>query len=122
MADDSLERLRAICLTLPEAVEHEGGVGSPSFMVRDKIFAMRHPMNDRPSLWLKAPKGFQEVITNAEPERFFVPPYVGHHGWIGVWLDVELDWGFVADLLEDSYRITAPKKLIKQLEESKQQG
>jgi hypothetical protein len=117
MSDDSLEHLRAICLALPEATEHEGGVGSPSFMVRDKIFAMRHPMEDRPSLWCKAPKGFQDVIVSAEPERFFVPPYVGHHGWIGIWLDVELDWGFIADLVEDSYRMTAPKKLVNLLPE-----
>lgn len=113
MSDDALDRLRAICMALPEAVEDPDGVGSPAFKVRDKIFAMRHPMDGRPSLWCKAPKGFQEVIVNAEPERFFVPPYVGHHGWIGIWLDVDLDWGFVADLIEDSYRISAPKRLIK---------
>lgn len=121
MSEDARNRLRTTCLKLPDAAEEYGGVGSPSYKVRDKIFAMQHPMNDRPSLWMKAPKGFQEVITNAEPERFFVPPYVGHHGWIGLWLDVEQDWGFVADLIEDSYRITAPKKLIKQLEERKKQ-
>jgi predicted DNA-binding protein (MmcQ/YjbR family) len=115
MTNDPLHQLRTICLALPEATEDYGGVGSPSYKVRDKIFAMHHPMNERPSLWMKAPQGFQDVITNAEPERFFVPPYVGHHGWIGLWLDVEQDWGFVASLVEDSYRITAPKRLIKQL-------
>jgi hypothetical protein len=111
-----LDRLRAICLALPEAAEDVGGVGSPSFKVREKIFAMRHPHEGRSSLWCKAPRGFQDVIVGAEPERFFIPPYVGHHGWIGIWLDVDLDWGFVADLLEDSYRMTAPKTLIKRME------
>jgi len=47
----------------------------------------------------------------AAPDRFFVPPYVGHHGWIGVRLDVELDWDEIADLVADSYRMTAPKRL-----------
>ena len=115
MPDDMLVRLRAICLALPGAVEDGAGVGSPSFKVREKIFAMRHPMDERPSLWCKAPRGFQEVIVANEPERFFVPPYVGHHGWIGLWLDVEQDWGLVADLIEDSYRMSAPKRLIQQI-------
>lgn len=110
MSDDSLERLRAICLAYPEAVE-AGGVGDPSFKVRDKIFAMRHRVDDRQSLWCKAPPGLQDALVSADPTRFFVPPYVGHHGWIGMRLDVEIDWDEVADLVEDSYRMTAPKRL-----------
>ena len=112
MQEDPLKRLRVICLAFPEAIEHgEGSVGSPSFKVRDKIFAMQHRMNDRPSMWCKAPKGAQDVLVGSDPNRFFVPPYVGHHGWIGVWLDVEVDWDEVADLVEESYRLTAPKRL-----------
>ena len=61
---------------------------------------------------VQSARGFQEVIVGSEPERFFVPPYVGRHGWIGLWLDVEQDWGLIADLVEDSYRMTAPKRLI----------
>ncbi|HWQ12600.1 MAG TPA: MmcQ/YjbR family DNA-binding protein [Roseiflexaceae bacterium] len=109
-----LEQLRAICLALPEAVE-AGGVGNPSFKVRGKIFAMQHGVDGRPSLWCKAPRGFQEMIVGADPERCFVPPYVGHHGWVGVWLDVPLEWGFVAQLVRDSYRLTAPKRLAAQI-------
>ena len=109
---EAIDKLRAICLALPEAVEDFEGVGSPAYKVRGKIFAMHHGMNARTSMWCKAPSGFQEVIVGAEPERFFVPPYVGKHGWIGLWLDVEQDWGLIADLVEDSYRITAPKRLI----------
>ncbi|HLZ56238.1 MAG TPA: MmcQ/YjbR family DNA-binding protein [Ktedonosporobacter sp.] len=105
-----LEQLRAICLAFPEAIE-AGGVGDPSFKVRDKIFAMRHRANERMSLWCKAPAGAQAVLVGSEPERFFVPPYVGHHGWVGIYLDDGLDWEMVADLVEESYRMTAPKRL-----------
>lgn len=116
MTTDMLDRLRAICLTLPEATE-EGGVGDPSFKVRGKIFAMRHPMNSLPSLWCKAPRGAQEMLVGSEPERFFVPPYVGKHGWVGLWLDDKTDWEHLAALVGDSYRMTAPKRLLKLLDE-----
>ncbi|MBI5666368.1 MAG: MmcQ/YjbR family DNA-binding protein [Chloroflexi bacterium] len=109
-SNDWLAQLRLICLALPEATEG-GGVGDPTFRVRDKIFAMQHRVDNRPSMWCKAPRGFQEVLVESDPDRFFVPPYVGHHGWVGVWLDVELDWEYIADLVEDSYRLTAPKRL-----------
>jgi hypothetical protein len=110
MSDDVLDQLRSICLGLPEATE-QGGVGDPTFKVRDKIFAMRHGVDGRMSMWCKAPTGAQDVLVSSAPERFFVPPYVGHHGWVGVWLDVEIDWDEVADLVEESYRMTAPKRL-----------
>jgi hypothetical protein len=109
-----LERLREVCLAFPEAVE-SGGVGSPSFKVREKIFAMQHPQDGRPSLWVKAPDGVQQMLVGAVPDRFFRPPYVGHHGWVGLWLDGELDWAELADLVEESYRITAPKRLSARL-------
>jgi predicted DNA-binding protein (MmcQ/YjbR family) len=115
MSGDWLERLRTICLALPEATEG-GGVGNPSFRVRDKIFAMQHPVESRPSLWIKAPRGVRETLVASEPERFFVPPYVGQHGWVGIWLDVDLDWALITDLIEDGYRMTAPKKLSQKLQ------
>ena len=117
MKEDPLDRLRAICLALPEATE-QGGVGDPSFKVRDKIFAMQHRVTERMSLWCKAPPGAQDVLVGSYPHRFFVPPYVGHHGWVGIWLDVEIDWDEVADLVEESYRMTAPKRLWAQLKQS----
>ena len=117
MNDEALERMRAICLALPEAVE-AGGVGNPSFKVRDKIFAMRHDLHQgRWSIWCKAGPGMQDMLVGAEPERYFVPPYVGHHGWVGIWLNEEMDWTMVADLVEKSYRLTAPKRLTRQLDE-----
>jgi predicted DNA-binding protein (MmcQ/YjbR family) len=110
-----LERLRAVCLAFPEAVE-SGGVGDPSFKVRDKIFAMQHGMDGRPSLWVKAPDGVQELLVQAVPARFFRPPYVGHHGWVGVRLDGDLDWEELADLVEESYRMTAPMRLAAEID------
>lgn len=66
-----------------------------------------------PSLWCKAPPGAQEVLVGGDPDRFFVPPYVGHNGWVGVRLDRPgIDWEMVADLVTDSYRMTAPKRLL----------
>jgi hypothetical protein len=110
MDDPVLERLRQICLALPESIE-TGGVGNPSFKVRAKIFAMRHHVDERASLWCKAPSGAQEVLVHAHPDRFFVPPYVGHHGCVGIWLDDLLDWDELADLVRESYTMTAPKRL-----------
>ena len=115
MIQDPVDRLREICLTFPEATEG-GGVGNPSFRVRDKIFAMQHGVDGRPSIWCKAPRGAQQALAGSNPERFFVPPYVGCHGWIGHWLDVEIDWEEVADLVEESYRMTAPKRLSARLD------
>jgi predicted DNA-binding protein (MmcQ/YjbR family) len=110
-----LERMREICLAFPASVE-SGGVGNPSFKVREKIFAMQHGHEERPSLWVKAPPGVQELLVAAEPLRFFRPPYVGHAGWVGAWLDVELDWDELGDMIEESYRMTAPKRLQAQLD------
>jgi predicted DNA-binding protein (MmcQ/YjbR family) len=114
--DDALSRLRAICLQLPQASE-EGGVGNPTFKVRGKIFAMRHPVDGRMSVWCKAPPGAQGALIHTSPGIFFVPPYVGHHGWVGVWLDIDLDWDHITELIEESYRMTAPKRLSAQLDQ-----
>jgi predicted DNA-binding protein (MmcQ/YjbR family) len=105
-----IDRLRAICLSLPEAVEKEAW-GDPTFRVRDKIFAMEKSGDGRSSLWCKAPAGSQMVLVGADSRRFFVPPYVGHKGWIGVRLDDKPDWEEVAALVKRSYRLTAPKRL-----------
>lgn len=118
MTPDSepINRLRAICLAYPDAVE-TGGVGSPSFKVRGKIFAMRFLVGGRWSMWCKAPPGVQQPLVESDPVRFFVPPYVGQHGWVGVYLDVDRDWDEIADLVDDSYRMTAPKRLVRLLDD-----
>ena len=112
MTGEPLDRLRAICLALPETTEKASWETIPTFRVRDKIFAQYETREDRPALWCKAPPGAQGVLVGADPQRFFVPPYVGHIGWIGLWLDVPVDWDEAADLVEQSYRMTAPKRLL----------
>ena len=104
------DRLRAICLALPDAVEKEAW-GDPTYRVRDKIFAMEKRGDGRVSVWCKAPPGSQEVLNGADPERFFVPPYVGVKGWICIRLDSAPDWDEVAALIRRSYRLIAPKRL-----------
>ena len=107
-----LARLREICLALPEAIEKPfGGHTVPAFRVRDKMFASC--MESRPAVTMKAPPGAQEILVGADPETFFLPPYVGSKGWIGVRLDGRVDWDVLADLVRDSYRMTAPKSLAK---------
>ncbi len=108
--DQPTDHLRTLCLALPEAVEKETWE-RPTYRVRDKIFAMETQQDGRVSLWCKAPPGSQAVLVGADPARFFVPPYVGHKGWIGVWLDDDADWEEVAILVRRSYRMTAPKRL-----------
>ncbi len=106
------ERLREICLALPEAAEQETW-GHATFRVRGKIFVIAGNDNDgRPRISIKAPPGSQTILVGADPERFFVPPYVGPKGWVGMWLDGGVDWGEVAVVVGRSYRMTAPKRLL----------
>jgi hypothetical protein len=116
---DPIERVRRICLALPEATERLSH-GEPTFFVSDKkVFVMcaDHHHDDRLAIWCSAPEGFQRMLVEAAPERFFVPPYVGHRGWIGVRLDVEVDWDEVATIVEGAYRTVAPRRLIAALNE-----
>ncbi len=112
---EAVERLRALCLALPGAVEKPfGGHTAPSFRVGEKLFVM--VSEDRTAMTCKGAPGVQEELVAAEPDRFFVPAYVGHKGWLGARLDVEQDWDEIADLVTDSWRRTAPKRLVSQLE------
>ncbi|HLY57200.1 MAG TPA: MmcQ/YjbR family DNA-binding protein [Stellaceae bacterium] len=108
MPDDAVGRLRAICLALPEAEERETW-GETNFRVREKIFALVG--GARTSFVCKAPPGVQAILVGADPDRFFVPAYVGHKGWVGVRLTGDPDWDEIATLVTRSYRMTAPKKL-----------
>jgi predicted DNA-binding protein (MmcQ/YjbR family) len=111
-ADAEVERhLRSVCLCLPEVIEKPfGGHTAPSFRVRDKIFLMTS--EDRGHLTCKAPPGLQQVLVGSNPDRFFVPAYVGSKGWVGIRLDAAVDWGELAELAEESYRMIAPKSLV----------
>ncbi len=111
---NTLEPLRALCLALPEATEKPDG--RPVFQVRGKTFCMfmdDHHGDGRVAIWCKAPPGAQGVLVSADPERFFVPPYVGPSGWIGLRLDREpADWDEVETVIRESYRMAAPKRLL----------
>ncbi len=105
-------RLRAICLALPKASEELMRRG-PSYRVVDKIFALEWPRNDGLALWCKVPEGSREILLQAELARFFIPPYFGAKGWIGVGLDEAADWREVEAFVRRSYRLVAPKRLAK---------
>jgi predicted DNA-binding protein (MmcQ/YjbR family) len=105
-------RLRAICLALPEENEKLMRRG-PSYRVADKIFALERPWNDWLALWCKVPDGSRDFILGAEPARFFIPPYFGAKGWIGVGLDEAADWREIEAFVRRSYRLVAPKRLAK---------
>ena len=106
-----LAGLRAACLALP-GVEERVNHGMPTFaVVRRTAFCNlnHHPDDDRPTLWFKAAPGVQTELVDQEPDRFFVPPYVGPRGWVGLRLDVDLDWDEVAAVVEDAWRLVATK-------------
>jgi hypothetical protein len=116
---NAIDRVRAICLALPEATEKIAW-GEPTWRV-GKIFAMlsnHHHGDPHLAIVCNAAEGVQESLVRAEPKHFYRPPYVGGAGWIGIRLDTGVDWDVVASLLRDAYRRTAPKKLLKRLEES----
>ena len=120
MPTSPIARLRRLCLALPEAHEVEAW-GAPTFRVRNKLFAMyaaagNHHGAGRAAVWCKATPVNQALMLEAAPDRFFVPPYVGPSGWVGIWLDRKPDWTEVASLLEDGYRLIAPKRLVATLE------
>jgi hypothetical protein len=118
VARDPLPRLRQLCLALPETTERPSH-GEPTWFVRDKktfVMYANHHHDDRLAFWCAAPDGAQDALVGSEPDRFFVPPYVGHRGWLGVYLDVPVDWDEVSDIVEDAYRTVAPKRLVAQLD------
>jgi hypothetical protein len=102
-------RLRVVCFVLPEAKEELMRRG-PSYRVADKIFALERSWNDALALWCKVPDGSREIMLEAEPARFFIPPYFGAKGWIGVGLDAAADWREVEAFVRRSYRLVAPKR------------
>ena len=115
---DPLDRLRNLCLALP-AVTERLSHGEPTWFVQDKkVFVMyaNHHHDDVLGFWCAAPAGAQDTLVGSSPDRFFRPPYVGHRGWLGVRLDVPTDWDEIADLVEDAYRMIAPRRLVAELD------
>jgi hypothetical protein len=120
MTESPLDRLRAMCLSYPEVTERLSH-GEPAWFVRGKktfVMFADHHHDDRLAFWCAAPEGAQDVLSGSEPERYFVPPYVGHRGWLGVYLDVDVDWVAVGLIVDDAYRRVAPKTLVALLDAS----
>jgi len=114
-APSPLARVRRICLSLPETTERTSH-GAPSFFIRDKIgfvnYMDDHHDDGRLALWCACPPGMREGLLKAEPERYFVPPYVGFRGWMGVRLDRSPDWEAVERVIRDAYVAVAPRRLV----------
>lgn len=110
-ARDPLARLRRLCLKLPGAHEVIAW-GEPTFRVRNRMFATyaaagNHHGSGRPAVWVKSTLVTQDLLVRRHPERFFVPAYVGHQGWIGIQLDRSPDWEEIAEVLRDAHGLAA---------------
>jgi hypothetical protein len=116
----ALDRLRAQCLALP-SVEERLSHGEPTWFVGGKktfVMYAEHHHDDRVAFWCAAPVGAQDVLVRGAPEQYFKPPYVGTRGWLGVYLDVPVDWDEIAALVEDAWRAVAPKRLLAEADAS----
>lgn len=115
-----LEQLRRICLGLPETSERLSH-GAPSFFVREKRCFVRlvddHHGDGVFGIWCAAPPGAQELLVEADPGRFFRPPYVGHRGWLGMRLHGRVDVDELAGVVEDAYATVAPRRLLAALDD-----
>jgi hypothetical protein len=114
-ARSPLDLVRELCLSLPETSERPSH-GHPTFFVREKksfvMYLDNHHGDGRLALWCAAPEGMQHALVAGEPEHYFVPPYVGYRGWVGVRLDRDLEWDEIAGAIEDAYLTVAPRRLI----------
>jgi predicted DNA-binding protein (MmcQ/YjbR family) len=113
LGNDLHQTVREACLWLPEAEEFVSH-GAPNFRVRGKTFAtfvVNHHGDGRVALWLPAPRGAQSHHLRADPQNFYVPPYVGVRGWIGVRIDRGLPWKRIAELVREAYEHVAPAAL-----------
>jgi len=116
---EPVAEVRRLCLDLPEVTERLSH-GAPTWFVRGKKTLATvwddHHGDGRLALICAAPPGVQAQLVDEEPDRFYVPPYVGHRGWIGVRLDVTPDWSEIREILADAYRCVAPAKLVAELD------
>ncbi len=118
MADDTLTRLRHIIERWPETFEKLSH-GSPTWWGGRKTFATFHDGHyddGREAVWIKAGPGVQEMLVDEDPDRFYRPKYLGPSGWVGVRLHGEVDWGEVERMLEEGYRLVAPKRALAKLD------
>ena len=125
VAGETCTRLTELCLALPEATVRSGQ--HQAYMVRGKKFAYHlddHHGDGRVSMECKAGPGENTELVASDPERFFLPKYMAHHGWVGLWLDLDVpvDWEEVRELVTDAYRLIAPKRLVAQLDAAEGAG
>lgn len=103
------ERIRKLCLSLPETAETLSH-GSPTFWVKKRTFlafADNHHGDGRVAVWCNAADGAQEILVGSDPDNFFIPPYVGKGGWIGMRIDRGLPWSTVTSVVKDAYAATS---------------
>ncbi len=118
MAVDRLARVRGICLGYPETTERPSH-GAPTFFAGTKTFVMffdDHHGDGRLALWCAAPPGAQQAYVADDPRAFFVPPYVGARGWVGVRLDRRVPWAEVEAVIDDAYRQVALQRMLRELD------
>jgi hypothetical protein len=120
MPRSPLPRLRKACFALPD-VHEKISHGEPTFWAGRKMFASfadanNHHGNGRYAVWVKSTPLTQDMLVSRWPSRYFVPPYVGVSGWVGIYLDTNTDWDAVAERLADGYRLVASKKLRQALD------
>jgi hypothetical protein len=117
--DAAVEKLRQICLALPEVTERISH-GESSFFVGRQFVAVddHHHGADRLAFWCAAPDGAQEQLIAENPAQFFRPPYVGGRGWVGVRIDLDPHWDQVDEIVRDAYRQVAANRLIARLDDS----
>ncbi|HEX5408064.1 MAG TPA: MmcQ/YjbR family DNA-binding protein [Pseudonocardiaceae bacterium] len=117
--DEPLNTLRRLCLALPETTERLSH-GEPTWFVRDKktfvSYSDHHHGEDILGFVCAAAPGVQEALLASQPDGYYYPPYVGHRGWLGVRLDVPVDWAEIGELVVDAYRVIAPNRLVAQLD------
>jgi hypothetical protein len=119
--NEVVDRLRALCLVLPEVTERLSH-GEPTWFVRGrKVFVQLadHHHDDRLGFWCAALAEERDSLVERDGERFFVPPYVGGRGWLGVYLDTEEPgWDEIDEIVRNAYRLIAPKTLVAQIDQS----
>ena len=116
----ALNRVRKICLALPETTEKEAW-GAPTFRVRDKLFCHfrdNHHGDGRIALWCKSTHDEQDLLVESQPSVFFIPAYVGPSGWVGIDLDSP-DWALASEILTNAYRMNASKRQIELLDKGR---
>lgn len=114
-ADDLIQRVREIAMALPDVTEKLSH-GEPAFFVRGRLFVMidnNHHGSGHVAAWCNAPDGAQRSLVEGDPKHFFVPPYVGKGGWLGMRLDSGLPWPVVAEILKQAHEVSAAKATAK---------